>query len=137
MTWAQDLAARNILVDEQLECKIADFGLSRNLDDSPESVYTTRGGKVSIHRANSSMHPSNDHVQIPVRWTAPEAITHRKFTTASDVWSFGVVMWEVTSYGERPYYDWSNQEVIAKIESGYRLPKPMVPHYLHSVEHVQ
>jgi len=61
-----------------------------------------------------------------VRWTAPEAITFRKFTSASDVWSFGVVMWEVISYGERPYWNWSNQDVIRAVEKGYRLPPPMV-----------
>lgn len=49
--------------------------------------------------------------KIPVRWTAPEAIQYRKFTSASDVWSYGIVMWEVMSYGERPYWDMSNQDV--------------------------
>lgn len=51
-----------------------------------------------------------------MRWTAPEAIQYRKFTSASDVWSYGIVMWEVMSYGERPYWDMSNQDV------GYMLP---------------
>ena len=64
--------------------------------------------------------------KIPVRWTSPEAIAYRKFTSASDVWSFGVVMWEVMSYGERPYWNWSNQDVIKAVEKGYRLPPPMV-----------
>lgn len=63
--------------------------------------------------------------KIPVRWTAPEAIAFRKFTSASDVWSYGVVLWEVMSYGERPYWNWSNQDVIKSIEKGYRLPAPM------------
>lgn len=49
--------------------------------------------------------------KIPIRWTAPEAIAFRKFTTASDVWSYGIVMWEVVSYGERPYWDMNNQDV--------------------------
>lgn len=62
--------------------------------------------------------------KIPVRWTAPEAIAFRKFTSASDVWSFGIVCWEVFSYGERPYWQWSNQDVIKGIERGYRLPPP-------------
>lgn len=61
-----------------------------------------------------------------MRWTAPEAITFRKFTSASDVWSFGVVMWEVISYGERPYWNWSNQDVMKAVDKGYRLPPPMV-----------
>ena len=49
--------------------------------------------------------------KIPIRWTAPEAIAYRKFTSASDVWSNGIVMWEVMSYGERPYWEMSNQDV--------------------------
>ncbi|XP_063865644.1 ephrin type-B receptor 1-B-like isoform X8 [Scylla paramamosain] len=103
----RDLAARNVLVNGQLICKIADFGLSREIESHTEGAYTTRGGK------------------IPVRWTAPEAIAFRKFTSASDVWSLGIVMWEVMSYGERPYWNWSNQDVIKSIEKGYRLPAPM------------
>ncbi|XP_065221402.1 ephrin type-B receptor 1-B isoform X5 [Planococcus citri] len=103
----RDLAARNVLVNSLLVCKIADFGLSREIESANEGAYTTRGGK------------------IPVRWTAPEAIAFRKFTSASDVWSFGIVVWEVLSYGERPYWNWSNQDVIKSIEKGYRLPAPM------------
>ncbi|XP_060587535.1 ephrin type-B receptor 1-B-like isoform X2 [Ruditapes philippinarum] len=113
----RDLAARNILCNESLVCKVADFGLSREVDiDTTDGAYTTKGGK------------------IPVRWTAPEAITFRKFTSASDVWSFGVVMWEVISYGERPYWNWSNQDVIKAVEKGYRLPPPMeCPEAIHQL----
>ncbi|XP_067946517.1 ephrin type-B receptor 2-like isoform X2 [Watersipora subatra] len=113
----RDLAARNILVNENLVCKVADFGLSREVEyDTSEGAYTTRGGK------------------IPVRWTAPEAIAFRKFTSASDVWSFGVVMWEVMSYGERPYWNWSNQDVIKAVDRGYRLPPPMeCPEAVHQL----
>jgi len=116
----RDLAARNVLVNSQLVCKIADFGLSREISAEGNALdggaYTTRGGK------------------IPVRWTAPEAIAFRKFTSASDVWSFGIVMWEVMSYGERPYWTWSNQDVIKAIEKGYRLPAPMdCPEAIHQL----
>ncbi|XP_015271180.1 PREDICTED: ephrin type-B receptor 5-like [Gekko japonicus] len=62
--------------------------------------------------------------KIPIRWTAPEAIQYRKFTSSSDVWSYGIVMWEVMSYGERPYWDMSNQDVINAIDQDYRLPPP-------------
>ena len=79
-----------------------DFIFREISDSSIDGAYTTRGGK------------------IPVRWTAPEAIAFRKFTSSSDVWSFGIVMWEVMSYGERPYWNWSNQDVIKAIEKGYR-----------------
>ena len=50
--------------------------------------------------------------KIPVRWTAPESIQFRKFTSASDVWSYGILLWEIMSYGERPYWDWGNYEVF-------------------------
>jgi len=110
----RDLAARNVLVNEQKVCKVADFGMSLelNVDESVE----TKGGK------------------IPVRWTAPEAIQFKKFTTASDVWSFGVVLWEIMSYGERPYWDWNNFEVVEQVNSGYRLPPPMsCPRVVHDL----
>uniref|UniRef100_A0A3P9KT73 Ephrin type-B receptor 3 n=2 Tax=Oryzias TaxID=8089 RepID=A0A3P9KT73_ORYLA len=72
--------------------------------------------------------------KIPIRWTAPEAIAFRKFTTASDVWSYGIVMWEVVSYGERPYWDMSNQDVMTAVEQDYRLPPPMdCPMVLHQL----
>ena len=71
---------------------MTDFGLSRELEED-EVYYRTQGGK------------------IPVRWTAPEAIQHRKFTQKSDVWSFGIVLWEIMSYGDHPYGDWTNQQV--------------------------
>ncbi|NXA59397.1 EPHA2 protein, partial [Mohoua ochrocephala] len=103
----RDLAARNILVNSNLVCKVSDFGLSRVLEDDPEATYTTSGGK------------------IPIRWTAPEAISYRKFTSASDVWSYGIVMWEVMSYGERPYWELSNHEVMKAINDGFRLPAPL------------
>ncbi|XP_027697115.1 ephrin type-A receptor 1 [Vombatus ursinus] len=103
----RDLAARNILVSQNLCCKVSDFGLTRLLDNDRDGTYETQGGK------------------IPIRWTAPEAIAHRIFTSASDVWSFGVVMWEVLSFGDKPYGDMSNQEVMKSIEDGYRLPPPV------------
>ncbi|KAM8856960.1 ephrin type-A receptor 6-like isoform X1 [Synchiropus splendidus] len=112
----RDLAARNILVNSNLVCKVSDFGLSRVLEDDPEAAYTTTGGK------------------IPIRWTSPEAISYRKFSSASDAWSYGIVMWEVMSYGERPYWEMSNQDVILSIEEGYRLPAPMgCPVALHQL----
>lgn len=53
--------------------------------------------------------------KIPIRWTAPEAIAYRKFTSASDAWSYGIVLWEVMSYGERPYWEMSNQDVSTRM----------------------
>ncbi|XP_068600574.1 ephrin type-B receptor 4a [Brachionichthys hirsutus] len=114
----RDLAARNILINSNLVCKVSDFGLSRFLqENSSDPTYTSSlGGK------------------IPIRWTAPEAIAFRKFTSASDVWSYGIVMWEVMSFGDRPYWDMSNQDVINAIEQDYRLPPPPdCPTHLHQL----
>ncbi|EPY75334.1 hypothetical protein CB1_001695008 [Camelus ferus] len=91
------------------------FGKSRSITLHSELAFLT-GGK------------------IPIRWTAPEAIAYRKFSSASDAWSYGIVMWEVMSYGERPYWEMSNQDVILSIEEGYRLPAPMgCPASLHQL----
>ena len=84
---------------------MADFGLSREIAD--ESLeYTTKGGK------------------IPIRWTAPEACNFRKYSYASDVGSYGVLAWEVLTFGERPYWNWENTEVIRANKERYRLPPP-------------
>lgn len=101
----RDLAARNILINKDLVCKVADFGLSREIDHDAFE-YTTKGGK------------------IPIRWTAPEACNFRKYSCASDVWSFGVLAWEVLSYGERPYWSWENKDVVRAVQEYYRLPPP-------------
>uniref|UniRef100_A0A7M4FX06 Ephrin type-A receptor 1 n=1 Tax=Crocodylus porosus TaxID=8502 RepID=A0A7M4FX06_CROPO len=103
----RDLAARNILVTRNLQCKVSDFGFSQIRETDVEAIYKTKGGK------------------IPIRWTAPEAIAHQIFTSASDVWSFGIVMWEVLSFGDKPYGDMTNQEVMKSIEDGYCLPPPV------------
>ncbi|KAG8515866.1 Ephrin type-B receptor 6 [Galemys pyrenaicus] len=88
------LSAHSVLVNSHLVCKVARLG------HSPQG-------------------PS-----CMLRWAAPEVITHGKHTTSSDVWSFGIVMWEVMSYGERPYWDMSDQEVLNAIEQEFRLPPP-------------
>lgn len=134
----RDLAARNILVNSNLVCKVSDFGLSRFLEDDPsDPTYTSslvqeaagretggganqagaQGWGPALSHRVKGMCPLNQGGKIPIRWTAPEAIAYRKFTSASDVWSYGIVMWEVMSYGERPYWDMSNQDVSGASQS--------------------
>ncbi|XP_048839220.1 tyrosine-protein kinase Srms [Brienomyrus brachyistius] len=100
----RDLAARNILVGEDLVCKVADFGLARIIRDS---VYT-----------------ASRTTKIPVRWTAPEAALQQRFSVKSDVWSFGVLLYEMLTRGKLPYDGKTNKEVIELLTSGYRLPCP-------------
>ncbi|KAK7495062.1 hypothetical protein BaRGS_00013702 [Batillaria attramentaria] len=101
----RDLAARNVLVGEGLIVKISDFGLSRDIYSS--DYYRVQSKSL-----------------LPVRWMPPESIMYGKFTTDSDVWSFGVVLWEVFSFGLQPYFGYSNQEVIEMIRSRQLLPQP-------------
>lgn len=122
----RDLAARNILVDANLVCKVSDFGMSRILEDDTEAAYTATVSYCRILQSdiynllvNFEISPQQAFFvavfcqggKIPIRWTAPEAIAYGKFSSASDVWSYGIVMWEVMSYGERPYWEMSNQDV--------------------------
>lgn len=100
----RDLAARNILVGEKNIVKIADFGLARLIK---ESEYEARVG-----------------ARFPIKWTAPEAATHSRFSTKSDVWSFGIVLYEIITFGRVPYPGMSNSEVVSQVEHGYRMPAP-------------
>ncbi|CAN2389892.1 Tyrosine-protein kinase HCK [Pristimantis euphronides] len=100
----RDLRAANCLVSSALVCKIADFGLARVIEDSE---YTAREG-----------------AKFPIKWTAPEAANYGSFTIKSDVWSFGILMTEIITYGRTPYPGMSNLEVITALERGYRMPCP-------------
>lgn len=102
----RDLATRNILLSEDFSAKIADFGLARNFmrDDK---YYLSHGGV------------------IPVRWTSPEALMYKKYSCASDVWSFGIVLWEIWSIGKIPYHPWKNNKVVKEVcDNNYRLDPP-------------
>nr|CAH7751184.1 unnamed protein product [Callosobruchus chinensis] len=101
----RDIAARNVLVSTDKCVKLADFGLSRWMGDD-QSYYKASKGK------------------LPVKWMSPESINFRRFTTASDVWMFGVCIWEILMYGVKPFQGVKNNDVIGKIENGERLALP-------------
>lgn len=103
----RDLAARNVLVQTSSCVKITDFGLAKLLDIN-EDEYKAAGGKM------------------PIKWLALECIQHRIFTHKSDVWAFGVTIWEILSYGARPYENISARNVPELIENGLKLPQPAI-----------
>ncbi|XP_036403964.1 tyrosine-protein kinase BTK [Megalops cyprinoides] len=102
----RDLAARNCLVDANGTVKVTDFGLSRYvLDDE----YTSSVGS-----------------KFPVRWSPPEVLLYCKFSSKSDIWAFGVLMWEVYTLGRMPYERLNNTEIVEKVSGGLRLYRPQL-----------
>ncbi|XP_047127613.1 mast/stem cell growth factor receptor-related protein Kit isoform X1 [Hydra vulgaris] len=114
----RDLAARNILVSADKKVKVSDFGLTRQVND--DLNYT-----------------SCTHRRLPVKWMSVEAIFDQKFTTYSDVWAYGVVLFEIVTLGGTPYPGLSNCELLARLKTGYRMERPdncsqiMYDHMLH------
>uniref|UniRef100_A0A7N8XPG4 Tyrosine-protein kinase n=1 Tax=Mastacembelus armatus TaxID=205130 RepID=A0A7N8XPG4_9TELE len=103
----RDLAARNVLLVTQHYAKISDFGLSKAVGED-QNYYKAKG-----------------HGKWPVKWYAPECINYFKFSSKSDVWSFGVLMWEAYSYGQKPYKGMKGNDVLQMIESGKRMDAPL------------
>ncbi|KAJ7373850.1 Tyrosine-protein kinase srk2 [Desmophyllum pertusum] len=110
----RDLAARNILVGNNNNVKVADFGLSRAID---EDIYEAHEG-----------------AKFPIKWTAPEACLKNQFSIKSDVWSFGILLTEMVTYGRVPYAGMNNRQVVEDVDRGYRMPKPsLCPEKLYEI----
>uniref|UniRef100_A0A8D3DUA2 Tyrosine-protein kinase n=1 Tax=Scophthalmus maximus TaxID=52904 RepID=A0A8D3DUA2_SCOMX len=103
----RDLAARNVLLVTQHYAKISDFGLSKAVAEE-KNYYKAKG-----------------HGKWPVKWYAPECINYFKFSSKSDVWSFGVLLWEAYSYGLKPYKGMKGNDVMQMIEGGERMDAPV------------
>ena len=109
-----NLGARNVLVGEHLICKVADFGLARVIN---KDIYEAHTG-----------------AKFPIKWTAPEAIMHSCFSIKSDVWSFGILLYELITYGRFPYPGMNNVQVLGALQTGYRMPCPMgCPEQLYEI----
>ena len=100
----RDVAARNILISEKLVCKVSDFGLAQ---------------KVS-----GSTYKESSRTQFPLKWMAPETIAHRSFSIKSDVWAFGILLYEMVTHGALPYPGVNNSDVAQLVKEGYRMPCP-------------
>ncbi|XP_029451095.1 tyrosine-protein kinase FRK [Rhinatrema bivittatum] len=103
----RDLAARNVLVGEHDVYKVADFGLTRIFQAENGNVYEPKPG-----------------TKLPIKWTAPEALQFNKFSVKSDVWSFGVLLYEIVTYGKMPYLGLNGNQVLQKLLKGERMLQP-------------
>lgn len=102
----RDLAARNCMLDEQMQIKVADFGLSR---DVYEREYYSCDNRQS---------------KLPVKWMAMESLEKGIYSSKTDVWSYGIVLWELLTRGVTPYPEVDNWDVVTYLKSGRRLPQP-------------
>ena len=108
----RDLAARNVLVSENLTCKVECISMARILS---EDIYEA-------------------HAKFPIKWTAPEAALYNRFTIKSDVWSFGILLYELITYGHFPYPGMNDAEVLERLQKGYRMPCPInCPELLYKI----
>ncbi|XP_067654606.1 uncharacterized protein [Haliotis asinina] len=103
----RDVAARNVLLFDNLQCKVADFGLARHLSDADGGVYET-----------------TSQAPLPVRWMAPESLRYRIYTTKSDVWSYGILLWEIVTLGGSPYQGRTARQVVQDVLNGQTMSRP-------------
>ncbi|XP_066024991.1 uncharacterized protein [Pocillopora verrucosa] len=101
----RDLAARNVLVGEGETCKVTDFGMARDVQEDNVYERKTRG-------------------RLPVKWTAIEALLYGKYSTKSDVWSYGFLLYEIFTIGGSPYPRMDGRKIVNLLQEGYRMPKP-------------
>ncbi|XP_046963627.1 tyrosine kinase receptor Cad96Ca isoform X1 [Vanessa cardui] len=101
----RDLAARNVLITEERTCKVADFGFARDV-------------------AGTHVYERKSDGRLPIRWMAPESLYDDIFSVKSDIWSFGVLLWEIVTLGSTPYPGLSAGDVMRKVREGHRLEKP-------------
>ncbi|XP_038062791.1 tyrosine-protein kinase receptor Tie-1-like [Patiria miniata] len=101
----RDLAARNVLVGDDMVCKVSDFGLARDV-------------------MNIRIYQRESQGPLPMRWMALESILDDVYTTESDVWSFGILLWEIVTLGARPYPLMKTKTMMSQLQQGYRMPKP-------------
>ncbi|CAF3574252.1 unnamed protein product [Rotaria socialis] len=115
----RDLATRNCMLDENLTCRVSDFGLSRDVFDRdyylvPRTTTKEKDG-VCIQ-----IPPR----RLPIRWLSPESIESSRYTIQSDVWSYGILLWELLSRGKTPYPGIDNADIFTYVKNGYRLSSP-------------
>ncbi|XP_046552241.1 tyrosine-protein kinase receptor Tie-1-like [Haliotis rubra] len=103
----RDVAARNVLLFDNLLCKVADLGLARHLSDSDGDVYETKS-----------------EGPLPVRWMAPESLRDRIYSYKSDVWSYGILLWEIVTLGGSPYQGRSAHKVVQDVLNGQTMSRP-------------
>ncbi|KAF7207375.1 tyrosine-protein kinase FRK [Nothobranchius furzeri] len=118
----RDLAARNVLVGENNICKVADFGLAR--------VFM----KENEYEDEDCVYEPKEGTKFPVKWTAPEAINGNRYTIKSDVWSFGILLYEIMTFGQMPYPGMSNIQAVQWLSKGHRMAcPPKCPKVLHDI----